>query len=157
MSAHGWSRRGGISLMARGLGRVVDPERLRRILQRVSDDVGVLGGYASGSRSGLAQDPARLGHVKYAFLTAIEGCVSAAQHVCSSEGWGPPETNADAMSVLARHRVLTGDLGQAMAEAVRFRNLLVHQYAEVDDTRVLEHLDRLSDLEEFVAALSRLL
>lgn len=136
---------------------MVDPERLRRILQRVSNDTTVLRGYASSEPSGLIQDQARLGHVKYAFVTAIEGCVNAAQHLCSSEGWGPPDSNADAMIVLARHDAIAAELGHAMAEAVRFRNLLVHQYAQIDDRRVVAYLDRLVDIDNFVAALSSLL
>ena len=35
--------------------------------------------------------------VKYAFITAIEACIDVAQHVCSSEGWGPPRDNGDAL------------------------------------------------------------
>lgn len=135
---------------------MVDAERLRRVLQRVSDDLASLRDYAADERAAVAGDPARLGHVKYLFVTAIEGCIDAAQHVLSSEGWGPPETNADAMRVLAERGVLDETLATAMAAAVRFRNVLVHGYAAVDDTRVASALDELGDLESFVAKLSEL-
>lgn len=52
---------------------MVDPERLRRVLQRVSDDLTVLRSYAAEDRPALRSDPARLGHVKYLFVTALEG------------------------------------------------------------------------------------
>ena len=136
---------------------MVDAERLRRILQRVADDVATLRPYAEAEPAELLADPVRLGHVKYLFVTAIEGCVDAAQHVCASEGLGPPETNADAMAVVARHGILSADLAERMGAAVGFRNLLVHRYASVDDRRVVEHLSELHDLERFVAALSELL
>lgn len=134
---------------------MVDAERLRRILQRVTDDVAVLRTYA-GAPGTVLGDPARLGHVKYLFVTAIEGCIDAAQHVCSSEGWGPPGSNADTMLVLARHDAIPKEVGERMREAVGFRNVLVHGYARVDDERVVATLRELGDIEAFVAALAGL-
>jgi uncharacterized protein YutE (UPF0331/DUF86 family) len=122
----------------------------------VSDDLSTLDGYANFERTSLLGDPARLGHVKYLFVTALEGCVDAAQHVCASEGWGPPETNADAMAILARHGAIDDELGRAMASAVRFRNVLVHGYARVDNRLVVDHLGRLDDLAAYVAAVAAL-
>lgn len=136
---------------------MVDPERLHRVLRRIADDVAVLRDYAQVDPEQLLHDPVRLGHIKYLFITAIEGCIDAAQHVCASEGWGPPQTNADAMSVLARHDTLTPTTARVMAEAVRFRNVLVHGYAEVDDRLVVRHLQRLDALEGFIDQLAVLL
>jgi uncharacterized protein YutE (UPF0331/DUF86 family) len=133
---------------------------LTRLLARARQDLAVLRGYASASRHDLAADDVRMGHVKYLFVTMIEGCIDAAQHVCASEGYGPPDTNADAMQVLARNGVLPAELAATMADGVRFRNVLVHLYADADDRRVvdhLDHLDHLDDVERFVLALAQLL
>lgn len=135
---------------------MVDAERLRRVLQGVTDDVATLRGYADRGPAEVLADPAWLGHVKYLFVTAIEGCIDAAQHVCSSEGWGPPETNADAVLALARHGALGAGLAARVAAACRFRNLLVHRYALIDDNRVVENLSRLDDVDAYVAALAEL-
>ncbi|MGI9033090.1 MAG: type VII toxin-antitoxin system HepT family RNase toxin [Acidimicrobiales bacterium] len=122
----------------------------------MSDDLAVLEAYVTADRAGLRADPARLGHVKYLFVTALEGCIDAAHHVCASQGWGPPETNAAAMSVLASHGALPEDVAVAMADAARFRNVLVHGYATVDDDLVVSHLDHLGDITRFVASLANL-
>jgi len=55
-----------------------------------------------------------------------------AQHLCASEGWGPPVSNADAMHVLARQGVVTAELAEVLAQ-----------------------LDRVDRLEGFVAAVAR--
>ena len=136
---------------------VVDPERLSRLLRRVTDDLTVLTTYGAVPPDDLADDAVRLGHVKYVFVTLLEACVDAAQHVCASQGYGPPATNADAVLLLARHGLLDEDVADAMAQAVRFRNLLVHGYAEVDDRRVVAYLQALEDVAAYVATLTRLL
>lgn len=131
---------------------MVDVERLRRVLQRVTDDLDALDAYARRPPADVAGDPAFLGHVKYLFVTAIEGCIDAAHHVAASEGWAPAETNAGAMDVLGRHDVFDRELAGTMAAAVRFRNLLVHRYAAVDDELTVGHLAQVEALRRFVAA-----
>lgn len=95
--------------------------------------------------------------VKYALVNAIEACIDLAQHVCSSEGWGPPRDNAEAMLVLGRHGVLEPDLAERMRAAVGFRNVLVHQYGDVDDEIVQDRLGDLGDLDAFASRVVRLL
>jgi uncharacterized protein YutE (UPF0331/DUF86 family) len=92
--------------------------------------------------------------VKYTFVTTIEAMVDVTQHVCATEGWGPPSTNADAVRVLGRHRVLDPNLAARLAAAVGFRNVLVHEYVTVDDGIVVARLGDLSELDAFVAAIA---
>lgn len=136
---------------------MVDPERLHRLLRRVTDDLAVLRGYAGVDPDELAADPVRLGHVKYLFVTMLEGCLDAAHHVAAAEGYGPADTNAGAMLLLGRHTLLPDELAAAMAQAVRFRNVLVHGYATVDDHKVVEYLGHLDEIEDFTGSLVRLL
>lgn len=142
--------------MRRGAS-VVDAQRLARLLGRIRQDLATLRRYADADRQELLGDDARMGHVKYLFVTLMEGCIDAAQHICASEGFGPPDSNADAMLVLGRNAVLGDELAATMADAVRFRNVLVHLYADVDDERVVANLDQLGPVERFVAALTALL
>jgi uncharacterized protein YutE (UPF0331/DUF86 family) len=142
---------------------VVGPERLHRWLRRVTDDLVVLRGYGQVPAGDLLGDHVRMGHVKYIFVTLLEGCIDAAHHVCAAEGWRPASNNADAMLVLARHGVLSSDQAGALAQAVRFRNVLVHGYADVDvdvdvdGQRVGAYLGQLKDIAAFVRRLTVLL
>lgn len=135
---------------------MVDRERLHRLLRRITDDRYVLRGYLDVEAQDLVADDVRLGHVKYVLVTMLEACIDAAQHVCASEGFGPPATNAEAVLLLTRRDLLSGDVATAMAQAVRFRNVLVHGYAEVDDVRVVGFLAELGDVDRYVEALSGL-
>jgi len=128
---------------------VVDEVRVLRLLRVITDDVGVL-------KSEAAADEARRGDalwlrgVKYTFVTAIEACVDVAQHLCSSEGWGPPADNGDAIRLLGVHGVLRAEVADPMRKAVGFRNVLVHEYVDVSDKIVLSRLEDLDDLHAFV-------
>lgn len=132
---------------------MVDRTRIARLLRSITDDLAVLGREADAPESRRA-DPLWIRGVKYVFVTTIEACVDVAQHLCSSEGWGPPRDNADALRLLGRHGVVPTDLADRLARAVGFRNVLVHEYVDVDDRVVLARLQDQADLRSFVAVVA---
>ena len=132
---------------------MVDEGRVARLLRGIDERVGRL----RAERLNAAErrtEPLWLDAIKYLFVTAIEGCVDVAHHLAASERWGAPDTNAAAFDLLARHEVVDRDLARRLAKAVGFRNVLVHQYAAVDDDRVVAALDELDDLGGFVQQVS---
>lgn len=132
---------------------MVDETRVLRLLRAVSDDLAVLRAEARAGADRRA-DPIWMRGVKYTFVTAIEACVDVAHHVCATQGWGPPRDNGDALRLLGAHGVLTDDLAAAMRRAASFRDVLVHDYATVDDDVVLSRLADPTDLQHFVAAVT---
>lgn len=129
---------------------MVDQERLDRLLDRVASDLTVLHGHRVAGED-LLDDPTRLAAVKYHFITAIEGCARIAHHLIASEGWRVAESNADAVRTLGAQQVVPAPTAEAVARAVGFRNVLVHEYVDVDDRHVRDNLDRLADIEAFVS------
>lgn len=128
---------------------MVDEVRVLRLLRSASDDLAVLEREADANEARRG-DPLWRRGVKYTFVTAIEACVDVAQHVCSSEGWGPPSDNGHAIVLLGSHGVIDPELSDSMRRAVGFRNVLVHEYVHVDDTVVDARLDDLGDLRAFL-------
>lgn len=132
---------------------MIDETRVARLLRSVTDDTVTLS-RESGAGEDRRSDPMWLRGVKYTFVTAIEACLDVAQHLCASEGWGPPADNGDALRLLGAHGVLDAELAARMRRAVGFRDVLVHEYVGVDDTVVVRRLGDLDDLRGFVRAVS---
>jgi uncharacterized protein YutE (UPF0331/DUF86 family) len=121
-----------------------------RLLRGITDDISVLKRESAADES-RREDPMWLRGVKYTFVTAIEGCVDVAQHICATEGWGPPADNGDAVRLLGEHGVCAPELARSIRQAVGFRNVLVHDYIRVNDQIVVDRLKALADLEDFVS------
>lgn len=130
---------------------MVDEARVLRLLDAITRDVLALRSQAIAGPEALRVDDVALAALKYRFVTAIEGVARVANHVVVSEGWGAPDTNADAVQRLAEQGVIDIDLASRLRSAIGFRNVLVHQYAEVDDDRVIAALGDLDDLDAYVA------
>ncbi len=129
------------------------PRRVVRLLRAASDNLQSLAREQEADATRRA-DPLWLPGIKYLMVAAIECCIDVAQHACSSEQWGPPRDNGDAMRILGERGVITADTAVAMRQATGFRNVLVHEYVEVDDDIVVARLADLSDLQGFVRQVS---
>lgn len=134
---------------------MVDPGRLRALLDRIGEETRHLERLASLPGERLLADPDLLAAVKYRFVIAIEACIDAGEHVIASEGLPAPADFASVFAVLAEGGFLPADAAAPLQSMARFRNLLVHGYARVDDDRVVSILrSGPADLRRFVAQLA---
>jgi len=84
---------------------------------------------------------------------AIECCLDIASHAISDRKLRVPTTYAEMYEILGEARLLDVSLCEAMIRIVGFRNLLVHDYAKLDATRVVRILnEHLEDFMRFRAA-----
>lgn len=84
----------------------------------------------------------------------IETCVDIAHHIISGQGMRIPASYADAFKVLAENLVIESELLVPMDRMAKFRNVVVHQYEEVDAEIVIAILTKgLPDLEKYIAAI----
>jgi len=135
---------------------VVDELRVRQMLDRLGEEIDALRRLSRRDAEELLHDDDLLAAVKYRFIVAIEVCIDIGRHVVASEGLRAPLDYADVFSVLAEAALLDSRAAADLRDTARFRNLLVHGYAKVDDTRVVEILrDRVDDLAAFRIALAR--
>lgn len=128
---------------------MVDEVRVTRLLRSIDEGLASLARRDAASPDQRA-DETWLMAVKYSFITVIEACIDLAQHITSVENLGTPANNGDAMRRLGRAGVVSPEVADSMAKAVGFRNVLVHEYFEVDDDIVLSRLADHRDLHEFL-------
>lgn len=135
---------------------MVDAARLRELLDRLRTIEGELERLRDLGREQVRDDVDRLNSLKYLFVHAAEVAIDAGQHVIASEGLAAPTTFAGVFAQLDDAGYLASDLAGRLAAMARFRNLLVHGYADVDDDRVVEilHGEALDDLSRFRHELS---
>ena len=81
---------------------------------------------------------------------AIQICIDIGSHIIADENWEVPSTLGNTFRVLSSHKVISPDMADTMASMVGFRNILIHEYEEVDLKKVHDILiNRLIDFENF--------
>ena len=80
----------------------------------------------------------------------IETCTDIASHIISDRGMRPPTTYADTFRVLLENNIINSEMFATMEKMAKFRNVVVHQYEEVDAEIVIVILKRhLKDFDRF--------
>lgn len=95
---------------------------------------------------------------KHSLQEAIEACLDISNHLIAAKGLERSESYSDMFQRLAEYGTLKKDLGDRLSDMARFRNLLVHQYTEIENRRVHEIIkENLSDIEKFVKNIETML
>jgi len=90
------------------------------------------------------------------FQLACENLLDICNMVISDEGLGMPRDSGDTVRKLASHNMISESLALRLEELIGFRNLLVHQYGKVDDSRAHKHLyGESGDFYEFLEEIER--
>jgi uncharacterized protein YutE (UPF0331/DUF86 family) len=134
---------------------MVDPDRLRRLLQALERFTAELEALAATDREMYVREHAFGG--RYLVQAAAQTGIDIASHIIASEGWRTPRDFRDAFTVLEEHDVLDGALAENLRALAGLRNRLVHLYEEVDDGRVHDALQEgLPDLRALHRTIARL-
>jgi uncharacterized protein YutE (UPF0331/DUF86 family) len=92
--------------------------------------------------------------VERALQVAVEICLDIGRRLIALEGLRYPEDNRDVFQVLAEERVVPKELLPNLLEMAGFRNLIVHDYARIDDAKVYAILKkRLGYFDAFAEAI----
>jgi len=89
--------------------------------------------------------------IKHALQETIEACLDIANHVVSTESLGAPENYSAYFEKLREAGIIDNSLADRLQDMARFRNVLVHLYAEVRAETVRDILDEdLEDIRAFI-------
>lgn len=85
---------------------------------------------------------------------AVEACLDIGQRIIAQEGFRRPDDNQDVFAVLAEEQIVPVDLLPRLVAMAKFRNLIVHDYAPLDNSVVFGILKRrLGDLDAYARAI----
>lgn len=106
----------------------------------------------------FVKDPLIYGNAERYLQLAIQALLDISNHIVADMNLNLPADSKELFDVLAKHKVLPVRLARRLTPMAGFRNILVHEYLEIDRHRVYRALkEDLGDFEGFIKAVSRLL
>ncbi len=94
----------------------------------------------------------------FRLIQGVEIAIDMATHLIAGLKLKVPESAASSFDVLAQEKIINQKLAKSLRQAVGFRNLAVHRYADLDFRRLYRNYRQdLENLKEFVTTLSRYL
>ena len=126
-------------------------ERLRRCVQRLEHK-------RPSTPEALATDDDLQDILSVNLERAVQLCVDIAAHIIADREISAPTTMAAAFEALHTLHILQSDLSNSMKKAVGFRNIVVHNYQEID-WEIVFHIchHKLDDFRAFALAIMPIL
>lgn len=85
---------------------------------------------------------------------SIQACIDIANYIIARKRLRIPDEEGNVFLVLAEEDIINEDIAQRMKGMVNFRNILIHEYLEIDNEIVHRNLTQnLSDFNEFAKSI----
>jgi len=135
---------------------IMDNDRLLEKIDELENYLRELEEYLPEQEEDYLNNGLRKRACERTFQLASENLIDICNLIISEKGFGIPSESKDSIRKLAENQVITASLSTRLEEFVGFRNLLVHQYGRVDDSRSYSFLNmELKDFYEFIEIIDR--
>jgi uncharacterized protein YutE (UPF0331/DUF86 family) len=125
-------------------------------LERLQEYVKILNSYKKYNIQAINDDFTLRGAIERYLEVSLECVLDIGEMIISSRDLRKPETYKEVIEILGEEGILPKGFAERFAEAAKFRNILVHMYAEIDVEMVYEILqNNLGDFDEFARHIAR--
>ena len=134
----------------------VDRQTLARKLEFLRKQLTLLDGYQSEQKEALLSSTEKRLAVERLLELSLQSIIDCSRLMVALLDWRPIRDDRDALLILAERNVIDGDLCERMLRAKGFRNILVHEYVEIDPDLLYAHFrNGVPDLWAFARALAQ--
>jgi len=134
---------------------MVKPEVIRKRLQKLDEYLATLRGMQSYSLEEFIGDAEHYGSAERFLHLSIEITLDIGNHLVADLGLGEVNWYSDIVYALEEKKYISEELREKWIRMVGFRNILVHEYLEVDRKIVYDvvqnHLQDLDELKKVFA------
>jgi uncharacterized protein YutE (UPF0331/DUF86 family) len=135
-----------------------NPDKIAKLVSEMRKALNRLNTLKTLNKEPFLNDPDKISSAKYNFVVAIEATIDICNHIISQNSYRIPDDYADTFQVLGEQGVFDKSFVNELKEMARFRNRLIHLYAEVDDEQVYNIIQsRLDDFKNYLDGISAFL
>ena len=134
------------------LAEGIDVGRINRLLMEIHEALGVIKKAIALGKKHFLNNIELVYAVRYAIITIVEAISVITIHVLEKKYGVVPETYSEAVEMLGRYGVIQRDLASRLKRLVALRDILVHKYWSVDDSRIYDEAtgNGVGTIEEFI-------
>ena len=110
------------------------------------------------TKAEFLQDSDSIDVAEHNIQMAIQCVLDISNHLLADLKVGVPDDHQKIFSMLATQKILPGDLSDRLSQMAGLRNVLVHEYLDVDlEILYTAMTEELPDFEEFIKAVTKLI
>ena len=137
---------------------MIDKNLIQGKIDLIEKDLQFLKQYKSIQNEEFLNNYKDIQAVKYSLFEMIEASIDIASHIISIKGFERAESYAEMFEILGKKNIVDLKLSERLANMARFRNVLIHGYAKVDNSKILTYVQKnLIDLADFIKSILKFL
>lgn len=139
-------------------GRKVNERIVANRISKLREYLKVLKGLQKVSFEEFVSDPRIRYSAERCLHLAIECAINIGNHIISALQLRKPEEYHEIALILEENGVIPREFAEEFVKIIRFRNILVHSYVDLDLSKVYSFLrERLGDFELFIDYITKFL
>jgi len=136
----------------------LDPVVVERRMAKILEEIEFLKTVKLQKLDEFIEDGKSLRSTAKAIETIVQSIIDISSHIVAQNHWGVTDTYRNTIALLATHKVIEDNLSSNLQQVVAMRNILVHQYLDIDFHIIWNSIENLSeDASEFIKAINRYL
>ena len=137
---------------------MVDQNVIQLRIEKIRQSAARLRAFTASDEQTFCSDPDACALAERHLQIAIQAAIDIGHHVVTDMDLGLPQDYRDVFRILAQHQIISSHLGERLELMTGMRNVLVHDYLQVDSHRIYAAVVHdLGDFDEFVAAILKLI
>lgn len=97
------------------------------------------------------RDSKQIYALRYLLIEAVEAMANMCNHLLTRITGQVPKGYPDCFEKLSTAKIITDDLSKKLIKAASLRNILIHKYWEIDDSKVFKSVkENIGDFESFL-------
>ena len=130
-------------------------EKIKKLYAESNRSLNILKTLAQLERGQIVESDVNLDRVKYNFIVVIQSLIDICNHIVAKSHGRVPEDYGDCFKSLSELGVIDSNLATRLSKLSGFRNLLIHLYWQVDNSKVYDILkNNLGDIDDFLGKIS---
>jgi uncharacterized protein YutE (UPF0331/DUF86 family) len=126
---------------------MIDRAAISEKIEKLKGYLALLKEYRKSSLKELKEDLKLQGAVRCYLQLSIECVIDIGEIIISGLRLPRPEEAREVIEILGKNEIIPLSFSEDFASVAGFRNILVHEYADVDLNKVYDHLQ--NDLQDF--------
>ena len=130
---------------------MVDKDVILERIRHLEKKINYLNGVNNYSKEEFSSEMDIYFRFERALHLAIEAVIDIGNHIIADQQLKTPDSNKNIFKILADNKIINKELSESLMKMAGFRNILVHDYLELD--RELEYeiiLNNIDDIEKFM-------
>lgn len=116
----------------------VDVGRIRRLVDEIVEGLNVIKDVISMPKNSFLNDLRSRYAIRYAVVEIVEAAALIGLHILENVFGVSPETYSEIFDALAKFNIIDLSTRDGMRKLVGLRNIVVHRYWMVDDSRIYD-------------------